>query len=344
MAQLLKNSFAPGAHGSSVGRLPGWQVLAMLAVPFVVATMLVSVSFPLATYTLSLAVFGLAHVMSELRYIDLKYGRRIGHHLRWAIGALLVSVVSLRVLQLLGWMSADVGRPLEVGIVVVLSLSVMPKLMRHGIFAASVGITVSGLLIAGLVLSPIHTLLILAILHNLTPLAFLADALPREQRTPVLGMGALIFIAVPIFIATGIPFRWMMQFGIASPEASILPVGPLAAHIGAYIHPVFHEARWALYAFSAVVFTQCMHYAVVIHILPRLLERDAHTHRGLFSWPDERRFVFLMIVASSILFGFFVWSFGTARAVYGIAAAVHAWVEVPILMLALFAGLSMAER
>lgn len=344
MQTTSANALSRSHHHRSTGRLPRWETLAIVAIPFVLATMLVSVSFPLATYTLSLAMFGLAHVLSELRYIDLKYGRRIGQHLRWTIGALLVSVVSLRVAQLMGWMSADVGRPLEVGIVLLLSLSVMPKLMKHGIFAVAVGMSVSGLLIAGLAMSPIHTLLILAILHNLTPLAFLADALPSKERTPVLTVGVLIFIAMPLFIATGTPFRWMAQLGVVSPEASILPVGPLAAHIGAYIHPAFHDARWALYAFSGVVFIQCMHYAVVIHILPRLLERDAHAHQGLFRWPDERRFTMLMVVASVLLFGLFVWSFGTARSVYGIAAAVHAWVEIPILMLALFAGLSAARQ
>lgn len=310
-----------------------------LAAPFVVATLVVSVAFPLGTYVLSLAMFGLAHVLSELRYIDLKYGRSVGEHLRWVLGLLLVLVVAIRVSQLLGLLSAEVGRPLEVGVVVLLSLSVLPKLLQRSLIATLVGIAVTTLLITGLLVSPIHTLLILAILHNLTPLGFLADALPSRERLPVLIAATALFVAIPALIATGLPFEWLSKIGMTAPEASILPVGPLSAHLSAYIHPVFHDAQWAVYAFSAVVFAQCMHYAVVIHVLPRLLDDD-HSRHGLVSWPDERRFLVLTVIASALLFALFVWSFDSARSLYGVAAAVHAWVEVPILMLALFAGLS----
>ena len=310
------------------------------ALPLVVGTLTVSVAFPLATYTLSLALFGLAHVLSELRYIDLRYGRSIGQHLRWVIGLSLLTVVTLRGAQLLGLIAPDAGQSLEVGVVVLLSLSVLPRLWRRGVMVAAVGLAVSALLVAGLVTSPIHTLLILAILHNLTPLGFLADALKPGQRAPLLLVGAAIFVAIPVFIASGIPHHWLSALGMMAPEASILPVGPLSSHLGAYIHPVFHDEQWAIYAFSAVVFAQCMHYAVVIHLLPRLLDEREHQHRGVLRWPSEGRFVILMVLMSALLFGLFVWSFGTARAIYGIAAAVHAWVEIPILMLALFAGLS----
>jgi hypothetical protein len=305
---------------------------------FVAATGVVSVAFPLATYTLSLAMFGLAHVLSELRYVDVRYGHRIGVHLRWTLGILLTGVVGLRLGLLMGHIPGPVARTAEVALVLLLSVSVLPHLARKSMLAATVGLTISAALLFGLLTSPIHTLLILAILHNLTPLGFLADAVPQEHRRGVMVAALTVFVFIPLFIATGMPFGWLHGVGLATPEASILPAGPLASHFGAYLHPVFHERPWALHAFSAVVFAQCMHYAVVIHVLPRLLPGAGEPQRGLVPWPKTRMFTALVVTASAVLFVFFVWSFRDARAVYGIAAAVHAWVEIPILMLAILAG------
>lgn len=310
---------------------------------FVAATGVVSVAFPLATYTLSLAIFGLAHVLSELRYVDLRYGHRIGLHLRWTLGILLTGVVGLRLGLLMGHIPGPVARTAEVALVLLLSMSVLPLLARKSMIAATVGLAISAALLFGLLSSPIHTLLILAILHNLTPLGFLADAVPRQHRRPIMVAALTVFVFIPLFIATGIPFSWLHGLGLATPEASILPAGPLASHFGAYLHPSFHDRLWALHAFSAVVFAQCMHYAVVIHVLPRLLPReseagDSKAHGGLIPWPKARVFTALIIVASAALFLLFLWSFRDARAIYGVAAAVHAWIEIPILMLAILAG------
>jgi hypothetical protein len=46
----------------------------LLAASGVVAVLVACVALPLATYTLALACFGLAHVGSELRYLDLRFG------------------------------------------------------------------------------------------------------------------------------------------------------------------------------------------------------------------------------------------------------------------------------
>ena len=328
----------------TAGQLRAHQgLLVGAALLFILATATVSVAFPLATYTLSLALFGLAHVLSELRFVDLRYGRRIGVHLRITIGLLLVGVVGLRIAQIGGWIPVSIARTAEVALVLLLSVSVIPHLARRSLVAGGVGLLVSALLLVGLLISPIHTLLLLAILHNLTPLGFLADVLPRERRLPLMLAAIAIFVAIPLFIATGTPFSWIRSLGWAMPEASILPAGPLSDHIGAYLHSSFHYEAWALHAFSAVVFAQCMHYAVVIHVLPRLLPEDAEQSGGLIPWPKQPVFVAIIVILSALLFAYFVWSFHDARAVYGVAAAVHAWIEVPILMLALLAAFGMAH-
>ncbi|AFZ24789.1 hypothetical protein Cylst_2583 [Cylindrospermum stagnale PCC 7417] len=79
-----------------------------------------------------------------------------------------------------------------------------------------------------------------------------------------------------------------------------------------------------------------MHYAVVIGVLPQWDNANQwRTTNGFFPWHQQKQFRWLVTLLSALLFIGFARSFINARAVYGIAAAVHAWVEIPILLLAL---------
>ena len=60
-------------------------------------TALAAVAAPLLVYSVSLAVFGLAHVGMELRYIDARFGPRVARRLALTIAVLLISVVCVRV-------------------------------------------------------------------------------------------------------------------------------------------------------------------------------------------------------------------------------------------------------
>ena len=51
---------------------------------------------PLATYSVTLAVFGLPHVLSELRYIDRRFGRRLDKRFLLPIAVLLQMIVAVR--------------------------------------------------------------------------------------------------------------------------------------------------------------------------------------------------------------------------------------------------------
>ena len=51
---------------------------------------------PLATYTVTLAVFGLPHVLSELRYVDRRFGRRLDRRFLLPILLLLPMIVAVR--------------------------------------------------------------------------------------------------------------------------------------------------------------------------------------------------------------------------------------------------------
>jgi hypothetical protein len=71
-----------------------------------------------------------------------------------------------------------------------------------------------------------------------------------------------------------------------------------------------------------------MHYVVVIGVLPKWKNGyQSRIANSFFTW--------LVVFFSTLLFVSFTISFINSRALYGIIAAVHAWVEIPILLLAL---------
>ncbi len=310
------------------GRVPTWLVASMVLGAFFGA-----VALPLLTYTTTLAVFGLAHVLSEMRYVHRRFGSTLHRRLALALVALLVCVVGLRAATLTGVMSVSSARMGELGVVIMLATLVLPTLWDRGRASFGAGVLVCLGLVVGVALSPIHTLMLLAVLHNATPIGFLVEAARPERRAVVAAGAGALFVGMPLVIATGVPAAALGAAGLAAPEFSLLPTGPLGAHLGAYLPRAWHGHSWAHHAFGAIVFAQCMHYAVVIHVLPRLLpEHDGEHEAG-----GQRAWFLGMLGAAAALLVLFWFDFGQARRIYGVAAAVHAWVEVPILLLALTA-------
>lgn len=297
-------------------RLPSWPVL----VASVVGLALASAAFPLLTYTVSLAVFGGAHVMAELRYVRVRFGDRVGTQLGFAMFGLLAAIVGVRLLSLFGVLDAGWAGPLELALVVVLTASVLPLLRGHG---RLVGASFVASVAAGLLVSPVLTLLAFAVLHNLTPVGFIAEGWPGASRTRALSLAGLVFVGVPLLIATGLPFAALHALGWARPELSVLPAGPLATQLGVYLPPSMHGSAWALHAFSAVVCAQTLHYAAVLGVLPRMARLP--TPRG--AWV-----IGAGLGLAILLVGFTV-NFRLARSIYAIPAAVHAWIELPLLLL-----------
>jgi hypothetical protein len=107
-----------------------------------------------------------------------------------------------------------------------------------------------------------------------------------------------------------------------------LASGPLAFNLGVYVPASLVSSEWALHAFSAAVFAQIMHYAAVIVLLPRLAAETPSR------WPS-RWLVAGSAAATAALAIVFVVDYGLARQLYGLAALVHSWLEIPVLLVAL---------
>ena len=97
--------------------------------------------------------------------------------------------------------------------------------------------------------------------------------------------------------------------------------------------------------FSAAVVAQSMHYVAVIVLLPQLLAaRQVVRSATIVPWPSWHVFAIAVAVLATIGFGIYAVSYTDARAAYSVAAAIHSWVEIPILLLALGQGFTLARR
>jgi hypothetical protein len=289
------------------------------------AAALAAVAWPLLTYTLTLAAFGAVHVLCELRYVDLRFGPRIERRLRIALLAGVGLIAAGRLARSAGLWPPAIADVVELAIGVGLVALVIPTLRRArcALLAAVIGAALA----IGAAVSPVHALLAIAVLHNLTPVGFLAEAAGGRRA---LAGAAVVFVAVPLLIATGLPY--LLLAGVAAPEASLLPAGPLASHLGAYLPAAALDHAWTLHAFSACVFLQCAHYVYVIDVLPRGLPADA---RGTLPWPAPPLAIAVLVGAAVVAIAAFAGDFADARARYGALAALHAWLEVPVLLLAI---------
>ena len=303
---------------------------------FILAIALVSVAFPLATYTLTLAAFGLAHVLTELRYVDARFNPRTDRDLRWGIAQLLLIVVILRIFLLFGFISTSVWAITELSCVVTMMALVVPvlakKSWRLAVFASS---TIAAIAV-GIITAPMTTFAILSLGHNITPVGFLAERLPGEKRRNAMIACGIVFAAIPLIIVSGLPHQALASIRLLSPEVSLLNAGSLSAHLGQFVPAQLHSQPIGLHFFSAAVFLQCMHYVAVIGILPKFDNTATWGKpRAFFPWPNPKLFHILIFILGALLFIGFAHSFRDARSLYGIVTSVHAWLELPILLLSL---------
>jgi hypothetical protein len=280
---------------------------------------------PLAVYTVTLALFGLAHVTSEFAYVDRRFGRRLGRPSVWRLGVLLAGVVAARSAGVFGLLPVTVALTVELALVAALALAVAGGGPSRGL-ALGVALPL-GLATA---LAPFETAVALAITHNFTPLGFLWEAVPRHRRGPVMALALAGFIGLPMLVASGLPRLWL---GLDLAGADPMATGGLARHLHVYVPAALRDGPWAFDLFAACVVAQGAHYLAVIVILPALQRRQVPGMRGLIPWPGPGLFALAVIAGSAVALIGFLDDFSGARGLYGILASVHAWVEIPLLVL-----------
>lgn len=317
------------------------------AAALVAAAFLACAAAPLWVYALGLACCGLPHVVSELRYVDARFSARLSRPLLGSWVAALAVVVAGRLGALVGlWPQA--ARP-ELLLVAGLAASALlvPSASARWRGACLLAL---GLLGLGIAWDPLATFVILALLHNLTPLGFLAERLEGARRRRALACAAALFFGLPLLLASGlVPVLWgpalwgPALWGPALSGPTSAPFGlELSGQLRVFLLPAWQAAPWAERLFAAAVFTQCMHYLYVILLLPAL-DREGAWHGAptlegsgratLAPWPGISGTALLLValgLASLLLFALL--GFERARSWYGLSAAVHAWIELPLLL------------
>jgi hypothetical protein len=229
----------------------------------------------------------------------------------------------------IGWVRYDVTISLELASGALMAMTAVWVMRQNRTAGAAIALA----LVGGSIFAPFETFLLLAIGHNLTPLAFVADSAPRAARRQLLAWLASAFVALPLVIASGWPGAAVQAIGLFAPETGLIGAGPLDAHLPAYVPARLLDTEWALPMFSACVFAQTMHYATVICLLPRLV---GDAPRSTFApWPRRSVFVVGLAIVAALSSAFFLADYGLAKKSYALAALVHSWIEIPILLLAL---------
>ncbi len=291
----------------------GWRI-AIVSISAVSA-----IAFPLTTYATTLAIFGIAHVVIELRYIDSRFHQQLGENLETQLLWLVLSIAGLRCCGIFGWIDGRLAHLLELGCGLGLVLLATQYLFCHSWRSGSIGLAVGCLLAIGIIKDSIATSIIFAIFHNLTPIGFILD-LQGFRSKYIRSMGA-IFGLIPLLII-------LYQL---CPIID-LPLETNLNYLSAFIAPAWQQSSIAYPLFSAVAFLQCMHYAVVIGLFSQWTPNRSST---LIPWFSNRYFYLLLAIISICILVAFQHSFILTRSFYGIVASIHAWIEIPLLLLLL---------
>ena len=322
---------SPLALETSSQRLTAiWIVVSFVSVASVAVA-------PIAAFVLMISAFGLPHVLYELRYVDERFSARLKPAPLAAIGALVALIAAARIANGMHILMGDAFLWIELGLGAALALTATALMQRHKALGALIGSAFA----LGAIFAPIPTFLIWAWLHNLTPLGFVAEITEGEERRRWLLMLSIPFFVLPALVATGVfndianalfhiaELQWTSMFGAGDkPLLSFLPPDSLDLNL-----------------FSAAVVAQSMHYVAVIVLLPQLLRaKQGQAAPTIVPWPSWPIFALCIAAIAAVAFGIYAVSYTDARAAYGVAAAIHAWIELPILLLAIGQGFTSARK
>lgn len=275
---------------------------------------------PLPLYLVSLALFGLPHVVWEMGFLRSRYGARWPWRWWLPLWGILLLQAAARIGVWLGAYPASSSQIVDLASLMLLALWLALAPLK-----VPWPLRLAGLVLAAVMLwllqndAIVTALLILALAHNLTPMLMVWD-LAREDAT----QKRLAYFISALFV---------------------LPVLMVASAWSGAITPAFLSSQQALLSsqlpaswgqsslqqalLSAMVLAQCLHYYCVIYCLPQ-----AETQRrGQPVLPRRVMWITVGIVAAMLLY--YAHDYSAARKLYAVAAGAHAWLEWPVLLLAL---------
>jgi hypothetical protein len=272
---------------------------------------------PLPLYLVVLAVFGLPHVVWEMAFLRSRYAG-CGSRRWWqALALILLIQASVRFAAWLGLAHAWFSQFVDL-----IALFVMALIVLFAPRGAGWRVRTGGLLLAGIALwmleqgDYLSALLLLGVVHNFTPLAFVWDMARIDLRFKPLARYVSLLFVLPLLVAAS---GWVAPVSFASAQQSLLE-GQLPSALGGTYRPAL---------LSAMVLAQCLHYYCVIYLLPRAeVQRTGNTVIA-----PSLKYITLAVVSAMLIY--FLVNYSAARQLYSVAAGVHAWLEWPVLLMML---------
>lgn len=276
---------------------------------------------PLSLYLVALAVFGLPHVVWEMTFLRRLYGGRWPDV--WWRGLMAVLLLQA-LLRCAFWQDRVPAEVVVAGDLLTLMLLLLlvaaaPAGTRWPARAMGLaaGLVVGAMLVWG---DGMWVLLLLAMAHNFTPVAFAWDMARRNVGATADAAWLTGLFLLPLLVAL---MGCVLPLEALTPPAAVTGFAPL---LDGQL-PADWSNRRALW--SGLALAQCFHYYAVIRLLPAV--DQAARGRPLFT-PLTRA---LALAAAALLLAYFLADYGHARKLYGVAAGVHAWLEWPLLIMAL---------
>lgn len=283
------------------------------------ATLLAAALFlPLPLYLVSLALFGLPHVIWEMGFLRSRYAARWPVYWWVMLWAVLLVQAGVRGAVWLGAYPATSSAIID--LLTLFLLGVVVTLAPQG---AGWLVRIGGGLMASLVFWLLQheditaALLILALAHNFTPLGLVWDMARTDRATRPLAWFVTGLCALPVLVAIS-GWHGATEPTVLANQASLLDGQVPAAWSGS------SRQAWL----CAAVLAQCLHYYCIIVLLPQAEAK--RTARAVIS-PAVRFGTVAIVVLMLMYYGY---DYAAARKLYAVAAGVHAWLEWPLLLMA----------
>ena len=270
---------------------------------------------PVALYLMALAVFGLPHVLWEMAWVRRVWGASLPRAVWICLLLALVLQASARIALWRGRIDGSTAAACDaatLALALVATLLLLRRVLQQRRFLL---ITLGGLIpLALLVVADtpyvLSLLVILAIAHNFTPVGLMPQG-ARIGHWPARTV-MLVLFAAPLLL-------FAVLWGISMPLTELSALRPAELGWAQGFSP-----RLAAALLPALVWAQCLHYLSVLYLMPRAIGRD---WQGLPLRP-------LALAVSGLLLAYFIVDFSAARGLYAVAAGVHAWLEWPLILLA----------
>ncbi|MFF2751393.1 hypothetical protein ACFVVA_38400 [Kitasatospora sp. NPDC058048] len=305
---------APGpAARPGVAPFAGFALSAVLALALALRA-------PTGLAVLGLAVFGLLHNVLELRYVAGRFAAVLTGPLLRLLLALVTGIVLCRLLP-----PSRAAQSAEI----LLAYGLLAAACRYGLRGRPrlllAGVVLLGVAGAASLVFPAYHFVVLAHLHNVVPLLFLAEWSRRlaRGRAAFLALQSAWVLLVPALLLSG------LLDGLLSQR----PGGWTDRLAAAYTPPALLTPQAGLRFLAVFAFLQSMHYVVWVWFLPRYAPEAAERFdarvpglRGVRAWG-------LGAVLGLLLALLFAVDYARGRSVYAALASYHAYLEFPVLLM-----------